>query len=686
MEKNGKLRPIVWSIVRWPAYLTVLLVVLDVCVFAFINTSAGWAVTAYLVLYVTVLLIVGLTKKRSLVQELVRYGVNYGQVQRKLQSEMDIPFAVTDNEGHILWSNKGFNALAGDRIRTRQPIAEIFPELDKSVYPKDFGTSETRLIYGEMNYRAQLRSVAIESFTDDSYWNSEKRRPHNQDSAELVCIYLYDETQITKLKREIIDKEAIIGLLYIDNYDEALESIDEVRRSLLTALVDRKINKYFQNYDTIIKKIEKDKYILVFQNQYLEQLKAAKFPILDEVRAVNIGNDMSVTISIGIGVKAENYTRGYESARAAIDLALGRGGDQVVIKGAESVEYYGGKSSSVEKNTKVKSRVKAHALKELIEAKDTVLIMGHSMPDIDSFGAAVGVYRIAMSLGKEAHIVLKEASGPLCTMVSKFTENGDYADMLISPAQALESIDNTTMVVVVDVNRPSFTECPELIEKAKSVVVLDHHRKSDESIDNVSLSYIETAASSACEVVAEILQYIGDGVKLKAVEADAMFAGIMIDSNNFLSKTGIRTFEAAAFLKRNGADVTRIRKVFRTDINEYATKARAIASTEIYLKYYAFAKCEAADAESPTILGAQVANELMDVNNIKASFVFTEYNNLIYVSARSIDEVNVQVIMEKLGGGGHMSAAGVQLADCTIDEAYDKVKQVLKRMSEGGDL
>ena len=478
----------------------------------------------------------------------------------------------------------------------------------------------------------------------------------------------------------------VVGLLYIDNYNEALESIDEVRRSLFAALVDRKISKYFQNYDVLIKKFEQDKYLLVCQNESLDKLEAAKFEILEDVRGVNIGNEMNFTVSIGIGAEAGSFSKTYESARAAIDLALGRGGDQVVIRDKDAVKYYGARSSSVEKNSKVKSRVKAHALRELLETKDRVLVMGHSMGDIDSFGSSVGIYKIASSMDKEVHIVLSEVTGSIRPIFSKFEESSDYNGLIISREEAVGLVDNMTMVVVVDVNRPSYTECPELLEKAKTIVVLDHHRQSDEAIENASLSYIEPSASSACEVISEIIQYFGTEIKFRSVEADAMLAGIMVDSNNFQNKTGTRTFESAAFLRRSGADMTRIRKMFREEMNEYVARAKVVSSAQLFLEHFAIAVCDAENVDSPTVLGAQVANELMDINNIKASFVFTDYNGTIYVSARSIDEVNVQVIMEKLGGGGHMSVAGAQFTDCTVDEAIVRVKDVLTKMQDGGEV
>jgi len=505
----------------------------------------------------------------------------------------------------------------------------------------------------------------------------------------LVAVFLFDETEIRLLKQENYDNRQICGLLYIDNYDEVLESVDEVKRSLLTALVDQKINKYMQTINALIKKIEKDKYFFVFQNRYLPELTGKKFPILEEVRSVNLGTAESViTVSIGLGVNAPSYAAGYEYARAAIDLALGRGGDQAVVKDGDNITYFGGKSESVEKSTRVKARVKAHALREMMEARDVVFIMGHANIDVDAFGSCIGVYRIAKHLGKKAHIVINEVGSSVRPLISQFFNSNEYEeDMFISNLKAQElARPEEDLLVIVDVNRPSITECPELVDLMHDIIVLDHHRLTTDSIENAQLSYVEPYASSACELVAEILQYIGNGLKLRPLEAEAMYSGIMIDTNNFLTKTGVRTFEAAAFLRRNGADITRIRKAFRMDMNEYLEKAKAIAGTEIFLDSFALAICDAEGVESPTVLGAQVANDLMEINGIRASFVFTPFKDKIYVSARSVDEVNVQVIMEKLGGGGHMTVAGAQFTDIDAQEAVRRVKAVLNAMKRGGEL
>lgn len=683
MKNRRKLYGSIRTYLRWPFFLTALLVAMNICIYV-IDHKASVVMACFVLLYFVIALSLFFVKRTTIMGDMVKFASNYGQVQSKLLKELTLPYAVLDSTGKMLWANDEFCDIIGTERRARHSINSIFPEITVDILPVSALDVEVHLNYQSLYYKVVLRKLLIPDFEDDSYMIQEEA---DMNSSYLIAMYLHDETEIISLQKANSDQKLIVGLLYIDNYEEALESIDEVRRSLLIALVDRKINKYMQSIDAVIKKLEKDKYIFVFQNKYLQQLQTNKFSILEEVRNVSIGNEMSVTISMGLGVNADAYLRGYEYARAAIDLALGRGGDQAVVKEGEKIYYYGGKSISVEKNTRVKARVKAHALKELVEAKDKLIIMGHSIGDVDSFGAAIGVYRIAKTLGKKAHIVVNEVTSSVRPLLTRFVNNPDYEeDMILNSTQAIESVDMNTLLVVVDVNRPSYTECPELLNIAKTIIVLDHHRQTGEAVENAVLSYIEPYASSSCEMVAEILQYIGDNLKLRQVEADAMYSGIMIDTNNFLTKTGVRTFEAAAYLRRSGADVTRIRKCFRTDMADYLVKAHAITSTEVFLEKFAFAECLSEGMDSPTVLGAQVANELLTISNIIASFVFTPLHGKIYISARSIDELNVQVVMEKLGGGGHMSVAGAQLSDCTVEVAKQKVKDVLKTMTQEGEI
>ena len=419
----------------------------------------------------------------------------------------------------------------------------------------------------------------------------------------------------------------------------------------------------------------------------MARLEEERFGLLEDVKTVNIGNEMAVTLSIGIGMSGDTYIQNYEYARTAIDMALGRGGDQAVVKNGSKIQYYGGKSQQLEKTTRVKARVKAHALRELLETKDRLLIMGHKLGDTDSFGSSIGMYRIATALNKKAHIVINDITSSVRPMYERFVNSNDYPDdMFVKSDEAKELVDNGTALVVVDVNRPSITEEAQLLKMVKTIVVIDHHRQTSEKIANATLSYVEPYASSASELVAEILQYVGDNVKLKSVEADAMYAGMVIDTQNFMVQTGVRTFEAAAFLRRNGADVTRVRKLFRDTMADHKARAEAVREAEIFEEHFAISVCVAEGVESPTIAGAQAANELLSIVGIKASVVLTPFNGKIYVSARSIDEVNVQVMMEHLGGGGHRTVSGAQLSDMTIEEAKAKIKEVILVMIAKGEI
>ncbi|MBO4696481.1 MAG: DHH family phosphoesterase [Lachnospiraceae bacterium] len=681
--KFGKERLAIY--LMWPFLLGALFVVASVAVF-FVSRQAGTVMFVVIALYYAAAIFLFVHHKSNILRDYTDFALDYYKVQHKMLENLETPYAILNSEGTVIWNNDQFHEIS--HRHRGYSIRELVPDVKAFSLPKTTGDERTyRTTIGGKNYRIHMKLMDSSELRVDME-TKKIMSPEGNKVDTLIALFLFDETEIRLLKQENYDNRQICGLLYIDNYDEVLETVDEVKRSLLTALVDQKINKYMTGINALIKKIEKDKYFFVFQNRYLPQLIDSKFPILEEVRSVNLGTAESmITVSIGLGVNAPSYAAGNEYARAAIDLALGRGGDQAVVKDGDSITYFGGKSESVEKSTRVKARVKAHALREMMEARDVVFIMGHSNIDVDAFGSAVGVYRIAKHLGKKAHIIINEVGSSVRPMISQFFNNSDYEDdMFISNLKALEIAQPDDLLIIVDVNRPSITECPELVEHMRDIIVLDHHRLTTDSIENAQLSYIEPYASSACELVAEILQYIGDGLKIKPLEAEAMYSGIMIDTNNFLTKTGVRTFEAAAFLRRNGADITRIRKAFRTDMNEYLEKAKAIAGTEIYLDCFAMAICEAQEVESPTVLGAQVANDLMEIKGISASFVFTPYKEKIYVSARSVDEVNVQVIMEKIGGGGHMTVAGAQFTDTTAEEAVRKVKAVLSSMKRGGEL
>ena len=677
IKLKGKLR----RYLNWPLYLTIVLILMDVAMYAQ-DIQMGAEFSGFIVLYVIIVLISNRRNRPLLINELVNFATQYGTVQKQLLNDFEIPYALLDYNSRFLWMNEKFTEITGKDKNYHKSVTTVFPSLTKDILQKSEAVESINVMLDDRNYRISMKRIYFDSVTKDSAIVA-----INDSDEYLTAIYLFDETELNRYIRENEEQKLVAGLIYIDNYEEALDSIEDVKRSLLIALVDRKVNKYFTEIDALVRKIEKDKYFVVFKYKYLEQLSADKFKLIEDVKSIKVGNEMAITLSIGVGAGGVSYTQNYEYARMGIDLALGRGGDQVVVKEGEEVTYYGGKAKQVERNTRVKARVKAHALREIIESREHVVIMGHTISDVDSLGAAIGVYCAARVLGKKAQIVLNEVTTSLRPLVECFTEEKGYpADLFIKNEEALLITNKNTLVMVVDTNRPSYTECPELLKRTDTICVFDHHRQNSEVIENPVLSYIEPYASSACEMIAEVLQYFSENIKLEPSEADCIYAGILIDTNNFMTKTGVRTFEAAAYLRRAGAEVTRVRKMLRNDMAAYKARAEAVRHAEVYRGAFALSVCPADNIESPTIVGAQAANELLNIVGIKASFVLTEYQGKIYISSRSIDEINVQLIMERVGGGGHLNVAGAQLTNCTIQEAKRMIQDTIDEMIKEGDI
>lgn len=682
--KGNKIQGTLRSYLRWPLLLSPLLLAMNIHIYT-ISIKTGALMTGYVFIYIILAFLLFYFKRRELLRDIVQYAIRFNQTTKQLADDLSIPLIITDWAGSCLWCNKRFlSAFYPEGTKKRFTIDSVIANLTVDTFPKTTTkNSEIHFHRQDHYFKAVIQKVTVADTT----------KSIAEDAATMglgdnfFVFYIFDETEIVRYMKENNEQRLDVGLLYIDNYDESLEPIDEVRRALLAALIDRKINKYMLRIDAITKKLEKDKYIFLFRHKYLSELQNDKFSLLDEIRNVNVGDDVSITISMGIGIQADTYKKRQEYSRSAIDLALARGGDQVVIKTKDNLLYYGGKSIQKEKNTRVKARVKAHALRESIEAAEQVIIMGHQLPDVDALGSAIGIYRIANTLGKKTHIVINKITSSLRPVLNMLMKNGEYDDgLFITGDTAKGLITSGTLLIIVDVNVPSYTDEPELVHLVSSLVVFDHHRQAGESFENPTLSYVEPFASSTCEMVAEILQYVGEEIRLKSYEADVLYSGIMVDTNNFMNKPGVRTFEAVAFLRRSGADITKIRKLFRTDLSEYKVKAQAIQNTEIFMKDYAIALCNANQCESPTIVGAKIANELLDIEGIKASFVLTEFEGKIYISARSIDELNVQVVMEKLGGGGHITSAGAQLEGSTLLEGRTVVQNVLNKMKEEGEI
>ena len=686
MSDKNPLKKEIEKYLQVPFYMAVLLVIMNGVVYG-VDTTSGIIVTVFIVAYFSVAAYMYFRKRPNIMSDLVAFSFAHGSVQSKLIKELAIPYTLVDLNGRVLWSNKAFYEIVkSDKQHMRKHIQHIFTDITLELLqmePEDENQRVVHIYQNEKNYRVEIRRVDVQTLLTTDMADDVR------EDDVLFAIYLYDETKLVEALEEKEKIKLVAGHIYIDNYEEAMEATEEVRRALLVALIDRKITKYMQTAKAIITKLEKDKYLFVCQQQHLEQLQQGKFSLLDEVRSINIGNETPVTLSIAVGVDPDddNYTMAYEYSHMAMDMALGRGGDQAVVKKGDKIIYYGGKTQSAEKNTRVKARVKAHALKEMLITKDQVIIMGHKKPDIDCLGSALGIYRLASMMDKKAHIVINEVTSSIRPAMNNFIGSTVYPeDMFYNSEQALEAIDGNTVVVVVDVNRPRLTECEELLAHTKNIVVIDHHRQSGEVIEHATLSYIEPYASSACEMIAEILQYSMDKPKLRPAEADAMYAGILVDTDNFVTKTGVRTFEAASFLRKSGADMTRVRKAYRSDIDNFKQQAKGVESAELFLDNFAISDVPTEGVDSPTVIAAKVANELLDIGGVRASFVLSKINNVVYVSARSIDDVNVQVIMEHFGGGGHGTVAGAQIEDVSIDEVKQQIRDLIRKMRDDGDF
>ena len=680
MRQDVKLKGKLKGYTQTPLVLTALFGAMDVWMYV-LNIKAGVLGSVFVGIYFFVMLFVYWRNKPILMNELIDFATQYGTVQKRLLNEFEVPYAVMDATGKLLWMNRQFEALSEKNKGYHKSITTIFPQITRELMEKE---DELELVVEreECVYRASVHKI---HFTDILHESSSIEL--TEKVQYLQVIYLFDETQLTRYRIENQEMQMVPALVYIDNYDEVLDTVEEVKKSLLVALVDRKVTKFFASIDGLVKKTENDKYFVVFQHNYLEKMEEEKFSLLEDVKSIKVGNEMSVTLSMGIGYVGNDYTKNYEYSRMAIDLALGRGGDQVVVKTRDKISYFGGSNRQVDKSTRVKARVKALALREIMITRDKFFVMGHKIADIDSFGAAIGIYCAARQLGKKAQIVIDEVNTTLRPLKECFTPENGYPDDMFIPSQlALDEIDSHTALIVVDTNRPSYTECPNLLNRAKAIVVFDHHRQCEDVVKNAVLSYTEPYASSTCEMIAEVLQYFDEDIKLSTQEADAIYAGILIDTNNFVSKTGVRTFEAAAYLRRCGAEVTRVRKMLRNDMDAYKARAEAVRHAEVFHNMFAISVCPADNIESPTVACAQAANELLNIIGIKASFVLTEYHDRIYISARSIDEINVQLVMERLGGGGHMNSAGAQLTGCTLEDAKRTIENTLDEMIREGDI
>ena len=584
-------------------------------------------------------------------------------------TNMPIPIVLIDHSGDVIWYNTKFLEICNIKRIININITDIIPEI--SVKDIDIESKKDMNInYEDRNYNVSY------SVLDVSHTAQEKPE-------YMTMLYFIDQTEYTELKQTYIEEKINIGFIYIDNYEELMEETDETSKFVMLAEVDKKLSRFSKVSKSIIKKTDRNKYMMIFDNKNLEFIK--KFQILDDIRNIKLGNTIPVTLSMGIGLGQSSLEETYENSKAAMDIALGRGGDQAVIKDKEKISFYGGSIQALEKRTKVRARVVSYALKQFIDQAETVFIMGHKVGDMDSFGASIGIYRIVKNRGKKCFIVLNSTNSAIDNIYDTMVkEHPEYLEDIVSYDQIKSASLKSSICIVVDTHIPQQTEAPELLEKAEKIIVIDHHRRGESFIEDPVLSYVETYASSTCELITEMFYYIEDNAYLTEFDAKALLAGIAVDTKNFAVNTGVRTFEAASFLRKRGADTLEVRQLFQNDLDEYKYKGEIIKNINIFKKGIAISRLEE-DTESGVIIAAQTADEILNIKNINAVFVLAKVSNDVHISARSKESINVQRIVEKLNGGGHMTVAGAKVKDSSIDEVEEQLKVIISNYLEEGE-
>ena len=572
------------------------------------------------------------------------------------------PLVILETDGNIIWKSSKFITEFEDiEINTFMSdlIIDIKDEIEKNSNEKRKSIIRNIEI-GKKKYKIQGEFVKTKK--------SERKKTHEY----MLILYFIDETEKCKLQKENRDKKTCVGIIMVDNYEEVMQRIDTEQKAQLMAKVESTIYDWVNETNGILVKEERDKYVYIFEQRNLDKIKEDKFAILDTIKNLVRKDKIQLTLSIAISNDGETDKDVYKSALSAMDVILGRGGDQAVIREEGKYQFFGGKVEEVEKRTKVKARIVAHALEELMSECQKVIIMGHTNPDIDAMGAALGIYRMAVSLKKETYILTDMESSSIKEFLTNIQEK--YKDVLINKETALAKIDNETLLIVVDTHKISYVEEPELLNKTNKIVVIDHHRRSADFIEQSILTFQEVYASSAAELVTELLQYTQTEVELETIEAEGLYAGIMMDTKNFTFKTGVRTFEAAAYLRRCGVDIIKVKKWFQSDLDSYNKIAEVVRKSEVIYDTIAISSYEVQEKDT-SLICAKAADELLTIGNITASFVLGTMENKVCISGRSIGDINVQMILEKLGGGGHITLAGAQLEDKSIEEAKQELTE-----------
>ena len=612
-------------------------------------------------------------RKAELSEQLKDLTLNVNTTAKTTLINSPFPLAIVETNGNVIWKSEKFvTEFENLDINMNEYLSEIVRSIKLTIENSDEGKQEKVRGTIDTNIRIDNKMYNVLG----SYVKSHKM--HQKEQEYTTILYFIDETYLRKLEQEQKDSDICVGIIMIDNYEEISQRISSEIKPQLIAKMEKYIYDWATKYNSLIVKSDRDTFFCIMEQRYLKEAEADKFNILDEVKDIDVPDITQPTLSIGFSDDGDNNAEKAESARTVIDIALGRGGDQAIVKMDGRYQFFGGRTQEVEKRTKVKARIVSHALKELISEADNVILMGHSNGDMDSIGSSLGLYRLTKTLGKEAKIVNETTGIGLDNFLTEAKKTEEYADCFITKQEALDSVKPNTLLIVTDTHKKSYVEVPELLEKVNKIVIVDHHRRSTDYIENAILTFHEVYASSASELVTEILEYSQLDIELTQIEVEALYAGIMLDTKNFTFKTGVRTFEAAAYLRKCGVDIIKVKKWFQSDLHTYQIISEIVSKSEIVNDSIAISTYEN-DDENANIIAAKAADELLTIGGITASFVLGKTGDKIYISGRSIGGINVQLILEKLGGGGHITLAGAQLEKMSMEDAK---QELINRINE----
>lgn len=656
---------------RTKIYLIIIaLLIVCICILNYKLTILGIIIYALIIWYT---LWTNKKRKAELSEQLKDLTLNVNSTAKTTLINSPFPLAIVETNGNVIWKSEKFvTEFENLDINMNEYLSEIVRSIKLTIENSEEGKREK--IRGTIDTNIKITNKMYKVL--GSYVKSHKA--HQKEQEYTTILYFIDETYLRKLEKEKQDSDICIGILMIDNYEEISQRISSEIKPQLIAKMEKYIYDWAARYNALIVKSDRDTFFCIMEQKYLKEAETDKFNILDEVKDIDVPDITQPTLSIGFSDDGETNAEKAESARTVIDIALGRGGDQAIVKMDGRYQFFGGRTQEVEKRTRVKARIVSHALKELMTEADNVLLMGHSHGDMDSIGSSLGLYRLAKTLGKEAKIVNETTGIGLSNFLTEAKKHDEYTDCFVTKQEALDAVKPNTLLIITDTHKKSYVEVPELLDKVNKIVVIDHHRRSTDYIENSILTFHEVYASSASELVTEILEYSQLDIDLTQIEVEALYAGIMLDTKNFTFKTGVRTFEAAAYLKKCGVDIIKVKKWFQSDLKTYQVISEIVSKSEIVNDSIAISTYEN-DDENANIIAAKAADELLTIGGINASFVLGKTGEKIYISGRSIGGINVQLILEKLGGGGHITLAGAQLENMSMEDAK---QELINRINE----